>query len=281
MNKISKSKIISFSLLTSFIIVIFLSSLYEPKKLETESADNTSYTKNLEKPLEEENIDDSRDSNTENLNSSNEDNSNNSADNSSNSANNSNNYTVTNTNLENSSKNKKIASLPVKSNNKVVPNQNKTTSQSNTINNIAPDNIVYSTQIGYINNYSEKDGNIYISFDEVEFFTGSDAKREVLKDNALYKMDENGGIYDGYYLRNNEKISHVYKFDQNINIKLCQWVVDDNSNNNSAMLVNVSPNYFKDYFNHYIKDGDESRGLLFWIDTYRDTVVNIRMQYTP
>lgn len=138
---------------------------------------------------------------------------------------------------------------------------------------------VTATQIGFINNISENNGNIYIYFDKAEFFTGEAAKQEIIKDNAIEKLDPNGAVYDDYYLRNTSINNKTYKLSPNITTSLCKYTIS--ANGRSADLIPTSLNTFKNYVNSKLSANAYGRPLLFWIDYSDDTIINIRMQYTP
>ena len=131
---------------------------------------------------------------------------------------------------------------------------------------------VIKTQIGYINNYSEKDGNIYISFDEVEFFTGTKADEEAIKDNNLNALGIDGRVYDGYYLRNNLNKNKSYILSPNSEIKVCKYCLDP-FGANGANLQNISIAQLKTLI--------DSDSRLFWITTEDDIIVSAKMQYIP
>ncbi|MGO5066067.1 hypothetical protein FDF31_02815 [Clostridium sporogenes] len=133
-------------------------------------------------------------------------------------------------------------------------------------------------QIGYIKMVYEQNGKRYLKFDEVEFFLNKDendytAEREAIKDgNKHFIVD--GRIPNGNYTRNKDKNLETYQISPNVEIDICRYRIDSNSNGNSADLQKISYEKFKTL------DLNPGR-FLGYIYLENNVVVRIEEQYKP
>ena len=133
-------------------------------------------------------------------------------------------------------------------------------------------------QIGFINGIYEQNGKRYLKFDEVEFFKNKDAndrtaEREVIKDGKNeYLLD--GRVTDDYYLRNNDNSLEDYEISQNVEVNVCKYHLD--ANTNTIDLQGISYEKFKTLDNVYGQNN-----ALFYIYVENNVIVKIQEQYRP
>lgn len=146
---------------------------------------------------------------------------------------------------------------------------------------------VYDSMIGYVTDMYTKNNTIYISFDEVEFYTGEEALIEAKKDNRA-ELREDGTYFkpNGYYIRNSVVQTKVYDVSDSVTMKLLAYEVNPDNNTIDLQDVNYDTlkNYIdinKDQYKEAYKDNAEPRGILFKIDTKNNIVTTISKHYTP
>jgi len=139
---------------------------------------------------------------------------------------------------------------------------------------------VYDSRMGYVKNIYTDNNIIYISFDEVEFYTGEDALVEAKKDNKAIKEEDGTYIvYDGYYIRNSVVETKVHEVSKNVAINLLAYEV--NQDNNTIDFQTVNYDTFKKHIDKYKKDASTERALLCKVDMKNNIVALISRQYTP
>ncbi|WP_346899891.1 tetratricopeptide repeat protein [Clostridium sp. UBA7503] len=139
---------------------------------------------------------------------------------------------------------------------------------------------VYDSRMGYVKNIYTDNNIIYISFDEVEFYTGEDALVEAKKDNKAIKEEDGTYIvYDDYYIRNSVVETKVYEVSKNVAINLLAYEV--NQDNNTIDFQTVNYDTFKKHIDKYKKDASTERALLCKVDMKNNIVALISRQYTP
>lgn len=133
-----------------------------------------------------------------------------------------------------------------------------------------------STKSGYVRDYYEKDGELYIIFDEVEFFRNEEAREEYFKDGNTDEPSEEWG--NDYYIRNNDESTKVFKIGKNSKLELFSFEV---GKNNSLNLVTATTEEIKEKIDKYKDDKYLERGLLFNIDESDNIVLGMRSIFTP
>lgn len=146
--------------------------------------------------------------------------------------------------------------------------------------NISDESNLCNRIIGIINDLYIDNNKIYITVDSLEFYRGEEAYTEARKDGKLY-VDENGKEFlpDGYYIRNNSKELKTYEVSSNTVFKLCIYLVDKNTTQNSAETVGVQYSDFEKYINS--TKSFDGRSRMFWINSDNGIVNKLEMQYTP
>lgn len=178
--------------------------------------------------------------------------------------------------------------LNVKENVKENTKENaKENAKENTKENAKED--VYDSRIGLVTDVYTENNTIYISFDEIEFYTGEEAVTEAKKDNSnkvIKREDGTYGVYDGYYIRNSVAQIEVYEASNSVTMNLLAFEL--NPNNNTIDLQSVDYDTFKnridlgkDRYNVYKYNPEELRDRLFKIDTKNNIVTTISKHYTP
>ncbi|WP_394899508.1 Ig-like domain-containing protein [Clostridium paraputrificum] len=153
--------------------------------------------------------------------------------------------------------------------------------------NLSVTKIKKEQKIGFITDLYEKNGEIFISFDECQIFFDDPSKNiftasnEANKDGLdLYKSyGSNDTIFNGYYIRNKTIESTEYEVSKNSSYKLCNWILNPALNN--AQTQSIDYNTFKDYVKSKLDSSNSNRALLFWINTEDNIITNLEMQYTP
>ncbi|NFV13184.1 Ig-like domain-containing protein [Clostridium sp. FAM 1755] len=163
---------------------------------------------------------------------------------------------------------------------KIIEVKKETKKENNTekVKNIQEENdnkkVKNGKQIGFINEIYEQNGKRYLKIDDVEFFFNKDgndrtAEREAIKDGRKDLLHD-GGLDNGYYIRNKNKSLEAYEISQNADIYICGY----RNNLNALDLQRV------DYKN--LKNLDLNYGsFLAYIYLENNVVVRIEEQYRP
>ncbi|WP_346912493.1 hypothetical protein [Clostridium sp.] len=139
---------------------------------------------------------------------------------------------------------------------------------------------VYDSKIGYVKNIYTDNDTVYISFDEVEFYTGEEALAEAKKDNKAIKEEDGGYIvYDDYYIRNSVVEAKVYEVSKDVAMNLLAYEV--NPDNNKIDFQKVNYDTFKKHIDKYNKDTSAERALLCKVDMKNNIVASMSRQFTP
>ncbi len=139
---------------------------------------------------------------------------------------------------------------------------------------------MYDSRIGYVKNIYTDNNIIYISFDEVEFYTGEDALVEAKKDNKAIKEEDGTYIvYDDYYIRNSVVETKVYEVSKDVAMNLLAYEV--NPDNNKIDFQTVNYDTFKKHIDKYKKNTSAARALLCKVDMKNSIVASISRQFTP
>lgn len=139
---------------------------------------------------------------------------------------------------------------------------------------------MYDSRIGYVKNIYTDNNIIYISFDEVEFYTGEDALVEAKKDNKAIKEEDGTYIvYDDYYIRNSVVETKVYEVSKDVAMNLLAYEV--NPDNNKIDFQTVNYDTFKKHIDKYKKNTSAARALLCKVDMKDSIVASISRQFTP
>ncbi|MDI9216949.1 tetratricopeptide repeat protein [Clostridium tertium] len=137
---------------------------------------------------------------------------------------------------------------------------------------------IYDKQIGYIKDIYKENDNIYVAIDLIEFYKGSEAIEEAIKDNKV-SIDENGNyvLYSGFYIRNNYDKITTYQISNNCSFELLNYDFD------SYLSVPLEIKTV-DYNTFYTKV-DESKqkdySLLCWVEIKNGIAYSINRQYLP
>lgn len=142
---------------------------------------------------------------------------------------------------------------------------------------------IKATKIGIVKGYSEKNGYLYITFDEAEFYLGEEAKKKKMEDGIT---NEGELEVTTFYLRNISKETKEYKINKDVNIEMLDYVLSPEYKGNGTVSSNVSIDQFKQFIDKCLSESEkynieEDRMRLFWINTEDDIIVNMEMQYTP
>lgn len=140
---------------------------------------------------------------------------------------------------------------------------------------------VYDKQIGWVKNFYEKNGEIYIDIDLVEFYLGrEEALKEAIKDGKA-GVDENGEYFlpDPVWIRNNSDSIFTYPISSNTSYSLCGYNLPNNPIYSGGLVYDVSYNEFLNVFNK--TQTNEARTLLVWIDIKNGLIYKITEQYLP
>ncbi|APH16046.1 bacterial Ig-like domain family protein [Clostridium sporogenes] len=133
-------------------------------------------------------------------------------------------------------------------------------------------------QIGFINEIYEQNGKRYLKFDDVEFFHNKDiddrtAEKEAIKDGKKdWLLD--GRMTDDYYFRNKDKSLEDYEISPNVEIDICKYHID--ANTNTVDLQRISYEKFKTLDNVYGQNN-----ALLYIYVENNVIVKIQEQYRP
>ncbi|WP_346884780.1 hypothetical protein [Clostridium sp. UBA4395] len=139
---------------------------------------------------------------------------------------------------------------------------------------------MYDSRIGYVKDIYTDNNVIYISFDEVEFYTGEDALVEAKKDNkAIKEEDGTYVVYDDYYIRNSVVETKVYEVSKDVAMNLLAYEV--NPDNNKIDFQTVNYDTFKKHIDKYKKNTSAERALLCKVDIKNSIVASISRQFTP
>ncbi len=140
---------------------------------------------------------------------------------------------------------------------------------------------VYDKQIGWLKNLYEKNGEIYIDIDLVEFYLGrEEALREAIKDGKA-GIDENGEYFlpDPVWIRNNSDSIFTYQVSSDSSYSLCGYNTTPNDPYDRGLVSKVSYDEFLNVFNK--TKTNESRILLVWIDIKNGSISKITEQFLP
>lgn len=134
---------------------------------------------------------------------------------------------------------------------------------------------VKETKFGIVKGCSEKNGYLYITFDEAEFYLDDEAKKKKIEDGIT---NENELLYIHYYVRNISNETKEYKVDKEASLSLLRCLIDSQYKGDSNINSNVSVDQFKQYIDQCL-DSKTGYDLLFWISTEDDIIVKMYMQY--
>lgn len=128
-------------------------------------------------------------------------------------------------------------------------------------------------KIGYITKVYEKNGNKYLTFDEVEFLTGKEATEAARKDGKA--ILENGEYYvmDDYYIVHKNKQVKDYTIDKKASLKLLGFMVSPRKNDISNRTVSYEK--FKTVINN------KNYPKLCYIYVKNNVITKIESQYVP
>ncbi|WP_346937007.1 hypothetical protein, partial [Clostridium sp.] len=139
---------------------------------------------------------------------------------------------------------------------------------------------VYDSRIGLVTDIYTENNTIYISFDEVEFYTGEEALAEAKKDNKAIKEEDGTYIvYDDYYIRNSAVETKVYEVSKDVAMNLLAYEV--NPDNNKIDFQKVNYDTFKKHIDKYKNDTSAERALLCKVDMKNKIVASMSRQFTP
>ncbi|GAA0776339.1 hypothetical protein GCM10008908_29560 [Clostridium subterminale] len=139
---------------------------------------------------------------------------------------------------------------------------------------------VYNSRIGLVTDIYTENNTIYISFDEVEFYTGEEALAEAKKDNKAIKEEDGTYIvYDDYYIRNSAVETKVYEVSKDVAMNLLAYEV--NPDNNKIDFQKVNYDTFKKHIEKYKNDTSAERALLCEVDMKNNIVASMSRKFTP
>lgn len=139
---------------------------------------------------------------------------------------------------------------------------------------------IYDSRIGLVTDIYTENNTIYISFDEVEFYTGEEALAEAKKDNKAIKEEDGTYIvYDDYYIRNSAVETKVYEVSKDVAMNLLAYEV--NPDNNKIDFQKVNYDTFKKHIDKYKNDTSAERALLCKVDMKNKIVASMSRQFTP
>jgi len=139
---------------------------------------------------------------------------------------------------------------------------------------------IHDSKIGYVKNIYTENDTVYISFDEVQFYTGEEAVTEAKKDGNKATEQEDGTyvVHDDYYIRNSIAETKVYEVSKGAVMNLLAFEVDPS--NNTIELQNVDYSTLKKYIDTW-KDTSAERALLFNVGMENGIVTKMDRQFTP
>lgn len=135
--------------------------------------------------------------------------------------------------------------------------------------------------IGFVRDTYIENNQIFIVYDEAEFYTGEEALKEAKKDGVDLPKFDDGEEYipNGYYLRNKVEDTIILKVADHAIIKIPAFLVTPNDETTLPMVTDYET--FKAHVDENKDVEYAERALLFKTNIKHGVVEELEMQFTP
>lgn len=131
--------------------------------------------------------------------------------------------------------------------------------------------------IGYIDDLYEQDGSLYISFDQIEWFDGTDAGRAMREDGLCGDSEPDCEPPNPFYIRNRDEMLVPYQVSEQIVIIM--QTLSHQTDGNFTWDERIDLDRFQQAYNS--ESTSHLNSVPYWITVDSGVVKTISEQYVP